>query len=108
MLISASPAMLWYLLLSAPGAIYSIGLLWWFTHSLWWPWSWFSMVLYGIVNPGTWVFPIIFGRQIYNLGARNFALAGWQTLVGCTFIVGLYVWWVFIDRNWGRMIEGFS
>jgi hypothetical protein len=90
----ASPnnAVIWYLIVSLPGTIILIVLLG--AYALAGPGAFLiGATFWTISSPGIWVFPIVFGRQVYNLPSGKFVSISGNTYVCVAILIGLYLWW---------------
>ncbi len=89
---SPKNASIWYLMVSLPGAVTLILLLG--GYALYGLGSFaIGFVFWTVFSPGICVFPIVAGRQIYNLASRNFVPISSSTYIGIAILVGLYLWW---------------
>jgi hypothetical protein len=51
-----------------------------------------AVVVLSILYPVSWICPVVFFRQLWNIRARRFApVSGW-TVLGCLLIIVLYLW----------------
>ena len=99
-----------YFSLSLPGALLSAFMLWLFVRQGYASYPVFIVqaAIYCTFNPGTWIFPIVLCKQIYNLGVGHFAPASKATWIGCGLLAGLYPWWDLMEALWQRIGEAFS
>jgi hypothetical protein len=84
---SPNNALVWYLIISLPGTVILIGLVgvggWGaFAFEAFWT----------ILCPVIWVFPIVTGRQIYNVASDKFVPITGHSYVWAAVLIGLYLW----------------
>jgi hypothetical protein len=89
---SPNNAFVWYLIVSFPGTIILVvGLVASALAGL--GVFMIETTLWTIFSPGMWVFPIVFGKQVYNLASGKFVPISGNTYICVAILLGLYLWW---------------